>query len=35
MNRVIAHNGGAGTIERTEPDAVYLVVRKLPSGEKE
>jgi len=30
MQRVIAHNGGADKIEKTEPDAVYLIVQKLP-----
>jgi hypothetical protein len=35
MRRVIAHNGGADTVERTESDAVYLVVRKLPHGGEE
>jgi hypothetical protein len=32
MQRVIAHNGGVGEIVRAEPDAVYVVIRKLPSG---
>lgn len=31
MQRVIGHNGGAAEIERTDRDAVYLVVRRAPS----
>jgi len=32
MRKVVAHNGGRMETERTEADAVFIIVRKEASG---